>query len=646
MVTPENSPVLRRLAAVLASDLVGYSRLMEQDEADTLDRLKRLRRELLDPLIAEHRGRVVKLMGDGALCEFASAIDAVACAVAIQRGMSARERNIAEENRLRLRIGVNLGEIIVDGEDIYGDGVNLAARLEGIAEPGGICVSGKVREELRNRLDVAFAFMGQQRVKNLSDPVDVWRVVLDGKGSSPRRRRMPAVPRPAIASLVVALLAAGGLAAWWLSSGPRPPESEQPSVAVLPLTNLSGDERLGRLADGMITDVITDLSGSRLLSVIAPGTTFAYRDQSRDARSIGRELGVAYVADGTLQGDGTRLRANVQLIDAESGVQLWSERYDRPVEDLFAVQDELTRRIANALRSGALDAALEDARGKSGNDLRAYDLLLLAREQRWLWNKEANSKAIELLQQALSVSPRMVAALVELAWLYRQQIDGGFAVSFDHAMARWLEAATAATTLDPAYARAQTALGVYYVYAGEHELAEPKFQRALELAPGDATILATVAEQLTVLGQPARAVELIETAVRLDPSSFYNDVQWQAYFFARRFQEAARAVEATPEPQRWPHLFAALSYAQLGRAAELREWRSRLLAAWPDYSYELGLSEGATFGPEAQAEAELWRESHVKAELPICATAEQAASSRMRRLAECDLQRQNTTSRS
>ena len=310
--------VERRLAAILAADVVGYTALMERDEQGTLERLKAHRKELIDPLIAEHRGRIVKLMGDGALVEFASVVDAVRLRGGDPGGHGRSRAGRARAERIRFRIGVNLGDVIVEGEDIYGDGVNVAARLEGLAEPGGICVSGKVREELRKRLELAFAPMGRQRVKNIAEPVEAWRVVLGGVPGARRFLRVPRAARRAVAAaLGLLLLVAAGVGGWWwrqAGEAAGPPLPDKPSVVVLPFDNPTGDARLGRLADGMVGNVIADLPRFGVF-VIARGTSFTYQGKPHDARSIGRELGVGFLVEGSLQGDGQRLRATVHLVD-------------------------------------------------------------------------------------------------------------------------------------------------------------------------------------------------------------------------------------------------------------------------------------------------------------------------------------------
>jgi adenylate cyclase len=308
----------RRLAAIMAMDVVGYSRLIGADEAGTLARVKAHRVELAEPLIAEHRGRVVKLTGDGTLVEFASAVEAVECAVAIQAGIAEREATKPEVRRIRYRIGINIGDIVLEDGDIFGDGVNVAARLEGLAEPGGICVARNVYDQVKTKLDLEFEPMGEHKVKNILEPITVYRVRLD-----------PAVlSRPDL----------------W-AHRPALPLPDKPSIAVLPFNNLSGEERYTRLADGITEDIITDLSRFRELFVIASNSTFAYKDKSRDVRQIARELGVQYVLEGSLQVSGEQVRVTAQLVDATVGSHLWAQRYERPLHDVFAVQDEVTRSI-------------------------------------------------------------------------------------------------------------------------------------------------------------------------------------------------------------------------------------------------------------------------------------------------------------
>jgi class 3 adenylate cyclase/TolB-like protein len=636
--------VERRLAAVLAADVVGYSRLMERDEQGTLERLKVRRKELIDPLIAEHRGRVVKLMGDGSLVEFASVVDAVACAVAIQEGMAGRERDMPEPERIRFRIGVNLGDVIVEGEDIYGDGVNVAARLEGLAEPGGICVSGKVREELRKRLELAFAPMGRQRVKNIAEPVEAWRVVLGGVTSARRFLRVPRVARRAVAAAVgLLLLIAAGVGGWWwrqAGEAAGPPLPDKPSVVVLPFDNPTGDARLGRLADGMVGNVIADLPRFGVF-VIARGTSFTYQGKPHDARSIGRELGVGFLVEGSLQGDGQRLRATIHLVDTGTGAEVWSERYDRPLDDLFAVQDELAQRIVNSIggtRGAVRRAQIEAARSKPAEALKAFDLYLLAEEVRRTRDEQSELKAQELIRRAIDLDPTFARAYGVLAATYRRQVQNQWAPR-DAAMAGWLAAAKRAVELDPNDGWARIVLSDRYAASNDLALSASELMRAADLAEGDGALMLEVGGNLPWVGQTRRGVDLVERGLRLDPG-LVDESRWRqrnVYFFARRFEEAAAETEASDD-RHWPDLWKTLIYAQLGRTAEMARWRANLP---PDLTAEGIFSDTGDFLlPQAAAERALFLDGITKAGLRICDTPELVAKyPDARRLPECEAER-------
>ena len=341
----------RRLAAILAADVAGYSRLMGADEEGTLERLKALRRELSDPKIEEHHGRIVKTTGDGLLVEFASVVDAVRCAVDVQREMAGRNAAVPAERRIEFRIGINLGDIISDDNDIYGDGVNVAARLEALAEPGGICVSRVVRDQVRDKLDVAFDDRGEQQVKNIARPVRVFDVRIAAETAT------PAPDPPARASL---------------------PLPDKPSIAVLPFQNMSGDPEQEYFVDGMVEDIITGLSRIKWLFVIARNSTFVYKGQPIDVKQVGRELGVRYVLEGSVRKAGNRVRITGQLIDTADATHVWAERYDRALDDIFALQDELTISVVGAIEPTLRQAEIERARRKRPDSLDAYDLYLRA----------------------------------------------------------------------------------------------------------------------------------------------------------------------------------------------------------------------------------------------------------------------------
>lgn len=340
----------RRLAAILAADAVGYSRLMELDEAGTLSALKAHMGVLIRPAIAAHHGRVVKTTGDGILAEFGSVVDAVRCAVAVQRGIAERNVAVAADKRLLFRIGINLGDVVIEGADLLGDGVNIAARLEQMAQPGGVLLSGTAYDQLQGKLDVPLEFVGEQHVKNIARPVRAYRVLLDGRrvGWWPGFRRVRRRAALAAAVLLAAIL--GGTA--WYFWPHQPGLAVRASLAVMPFANIAGDDATGRLADGLTEDIITDLSRNREMDVIAHNSTEVYKGRPVDLRQVGKDLNVRYVLEGSVQREGDQIRIAAQLIDANSGTHLWSERWDRPAQDFFAVQTEIADQVANRLGGG------------------------------------------------------------------------------------------------------------------------------------------------------------------------------------------------------------------------------------------------------------------------------------------------------
>jgi len=489
----------RRLAGILAADVAGYSRLMGEDEEGTHERLKRHLGELVNPKITEHRGRVVKNTGDGFLAEFPSVVDAVRCAVEIQRGMPDREPEVPEERRIRFRVGVNLGDVIVEEHDIFGNGVNVAARLETLAEPGGICVSGVVRDQVRDRLDYAFEDLGERQVKNIARPVRVYGV-------------RPEPPR--------ALTVAGAVAIPQTAAAPRL------SIVVLPFTNLSDDREQQYFADGITEDLTTDLSRIADLLVISRNTAFTYQGKRVDTRRIGRELGVRYVLEGSVRRSGNRVRVNAQLIDAEIDAHLWTERFDRDTADLFSLQDEITSRIANAL--GMELVAAEAARPTEHPD--ALDYILRGRAV--LFKPRApdiHREATQLFERALALDPQSVEAQYRLA-----------SVLVDSVATRMTDAASAAPSIARAEELVDRALAVSARSADAHivkghvlraqklwEEAILEYEAALELNHNSAYALNSLGWCKLYSGSIDEAIPLVEQAIRLSPrdpviASFYN----------------------------------------------------------------------------------------------------------------------------
>jgi TolB-like protein/class 3 adenylate cyclase len=488
--------VERWLAAILAADVVGYSRLMERDEQDTSTRLRAHREELFEPAIEKHQGRVFKLMGDGLLAEFGSVVDAVECAVLLQREMAARNSSVAEDRRMQLRIGINLGDVIVEGEDRHGEGVNIAARLEQLAEPGGIYISRAVHDHVRNKLALGFEPLGERQVKNIAQPVAVYRVRLDtvpavGK-AVPRRRKLPR--RWALAAAAV-LVIVGGATMWAVfrrEPAPTLPLPDKPSVAVLPFDNLTNDPKWDRLAGGITEDVITDLSMSRDLFVIAGNSTAVYKGKAVDPRQVGLDLGVQYVLDGSIQATGNLARVTAQLIDSGTGRHVWSDRFERPLTDIFEIQEEVSNAVAARLSGwqGVIPEARRAlAHRKQPESLQAFDYFLLGMEHQNRANKDDNIKAQELYRKAIELDPQLARAYVGLAWTHCVEIDFAYSRDPDASAKECLRLASKAVDLDPSDADAHAAVAGAYTFLREWEKSETEIEKAIALNPNNTDVL-------------------------------------------------------------------------------------------------------------------------------------------------------------
>jgi TolB-like protein/class 3 adenylate cyclase/tetratricopeptide (TPR) repeat protein len=653
----------RKLAAILAADVVGYSRLVGDDEAGTIARLKALRKHFIEPLIADYYGRVVKLMGDGALVEFPSAVDAVECAVAIQKGVAEREATVPEDQRLAFRIGINVGDIIVEDGDILGDGVNVAARLEGLAEPGGICIARNVWNQVKAKLGLPFEPMGEHRVKNIAEPVTVYRINLDAPGRRASGRRPAWTQRRWQAVAVSVLILALGASGAWYKLRPLPeamsgggtvvpaaaakaalPLPDKPSIAVLPFENLSGDPKQERLAGGITEDVITDLSRFHELFVIARNSTAVYRDKPVDIRQVAHDLGVQYILEGSLQIDGDHVRITAQLIDGTTGNHVWAERYNRPLDDVFAVQDEVTQKIAGTLApsmGGILTmAGREGARRKRPENLQAYENYLLGIEHKHRYTEEDNKKAKELLTKSIELDPSFARAYVGLALAYSVDLDNGWTASRQDTLGHMLKALQTALALDPSDGQAHLTLGIYYMYAGNLEQSVAEHDRALNLNPNDADALLMAAWDMPFFGRPEQAAELADGAVRLNPSypDWYNSGLLIAYFYARQFDRSVTVAKTTVNPSMWDYVYRPLVYAQTSHKDETKAAVSDLVRRDPEYSAERWLSETNSFLRDV--ELNYFLDSNRKAGLPICATEAQLAKyPDMQRLDQCEQQR-------
>jgi TolB-like protein/class 3 adenylate cyclase/tetratricopeptide (TPR) repeat protein len=623
--------VERKLAAILAADVVGYSRRVGADEAGTIARLRALRKEFIEPLIAEHRGRVVKLVGDGALVEFASAVDAVECAVALQRGVAEHEAAEPEDRRIQFRIGINVGDIIVEDGDILGDGVNVAARLEGLAEPGGICIARNVHNQVRAKLALAFEPMGQHRVKNIAEPVETFRVALDGVASVPAASRLPAagsrVTRwliPALGALV-ALVLAGGIWHFWPA---EPPPQGKPAIAVLPFDNLSGDESTGRLAEGITEDIITDLARFHDLDVIARNSTEIYEGRPVDIRQVGKDLNVGYVLEGSIQRQDDSVRVTGQLIDARTGAHVWSDRWDRPAADVFAVQTEVAEKVAATL-GGDLTigqitrAELERARRLRPNDLTAYDYFLLGKETKATVTNV--DQGIEQLTKAVALDPQLARAYSVRAWLHNFSIMFGADAAL--ALKQMFADAEKAVALDPQDCESLATLAYARIYQSRWAEAEQQFRSSVEMCPANSHVLILAASGFASIGKAAEGAALADRALRLDPRMTPANLSGvhDAYYMAQRYGDTIDVVMRMPEEQRarssW--VFLTASYARLGRMEEAAEAKAKLIKAFPNVSAERVINEDYVYA--RKEDEDFFVDGFRVAGLPVCMTADEIA---------------------
>jgi TolB-like protein/Flp pilus assembly protein TadD len=549
----EPSPVQRRLAAILAADVAGFSRLMGADEEGTLARLKALRAGLIDPAIAEHRGRIVKTTGDGLLIEFASVVDAMRCAVAWQRAMADRVQ--PAETRIEFRIGVNLGDIIIDGDDIFGDGVNIAARLEAMAEPGGICISRMVQMETSGKLDFPVEDLGEQALKNIAQPVHVFRVLAEEKP----------VPEPAALAL-----------------------PEKPSIAVLPFQNMSGDAEQEYFVDGMVEEIITALSRIRWLFVIARNSTFTYKGQSVDVKAVGRELGVRYVLEGSVRKGGDRVRITAQLIEAETGAHLWADRFDGLIEDVFELQDKIAISVAGVIEPALQAAEIRRSVARPATDLSAYDLYLRALAVFFPITKERIVKALGLLEQAIAIDPHYAPAL-SWASVANLHLDGqGWVEERETARHKAIDLARQAlqaTQNDPSVLANAAAV---LAQSGEDIGAMIGLvDRALRLNPSFARGWFLSGLVRLWAGQHGLAIEHLETALRLSPRERMGQPLSAigcAYFFKRQFDVAAgKLLLAIQDHPGYPPSYRVLAacYAHMGRRGDARAIVAKLRAISP-----------------------------------------------------------------
>jgi adenylate cyclase len=547
--------VERRLAAILAADVAGYSRLMGVDEEGTLAALKAYRRELVDPKIAEHHGRIVKTTGDGALVEFGSAVDAVRCAMEIQRGMAERNAAISEDRRVEFRIGVNVGDVIIDEGDIYGDGVNIAARVEALASAGAVCLSEDAYKQVRGKFALNVSDMGEQQLKNIAQPVRVYSVRLDG---APIR---PVLPLP-----------------------------HKPSIAVLPFQNMSGDPEQEYFADGMVEDIITALSRMRWLFVISRNSSFIYKGRTIDVKQVGRELGVRYVLEGSVRKAANRLRITGQLIEAATGNHLWADRYDGDLTDIFSLQDEITRKVVAAIEPKLLEAEGARSQSRSADDLSAWDKVVQANFLFWRLTRSDSQAAIDILKRVIEAHSEYAPAYSRLAFilLYSRQVGW---ITIDPELKEAAALASRASELDDSDPWAHLSLG-YVAYTRRHtEEAVEEFQRALNLNPNFAAAHCYLGCALAMDGQSERAIDHISQGIRMSPhdpqNAMFNAHLAAAHYLAGRYTEAVSCARKALQQRSGltnAHRIYVASLAQAGQLDEARAALARLQQLQPENS--------------------------------------------------------------
>jgi adenylate cyclase len=636
-----NQAVERRLAAIMAADVVSYSRLMGTDEVGTLNRLKAHRRELIDLAVAGHRGRIVKTTGDGMLVEFASVVDAVACAVAVQRGMLSRNTDIPEDKRVIFRIGINVGDIIIDGDDIFGDGVNIAARLETLCEPGALCISRMANDQIRDKLALSFADLGEQTVKNIARAVGVFGLSAQDIAALPEEELPQAseTAKPPVeiaasphrrkiilsAAAILILIVASG--AWFVrqhgwTSGGNVASAGRHSIVVLPFANLSGDPEQAYVADGLTAKITTDLSRASGLFVIAATTANTFKDKQINVQQVGRDLGVRYVLQGNVQRSGEKIRINAQLADASSGGQLWAETFDGDRSDLFALQDKITSRIANSIGREIVVAAARESEARK-TDPKAGDLLLravaLTTKTRGLENLQQQEK---LFREILALDPNSVDAMAHLATCLLNQrrvfINVLGPQVAEEKVKEGYSIALKANELDPANALTYEALGMYFTFRRDLAQAIAAFQKGIALNRNHMHFYDGLARASLISGEPKKAIEYAEQALSLDPrgpqittSMIFLGV---GHFFlghddlAIEWLEKARA-ETPKNPNTLTHL--AIAYAKKGDLAKAKATAAELFRIAPNFRLSnLGFYP---FPSSPEAYKKLWRQVYMPA---------------------------------
>jgi adenylate cyclase len=604
----------RKLTTMFSADVAGYSRLMAEDEASTVKTLK-VYREIMTELIKQHRGRVVDSPGDNVLAEFTSVVDGVQCAVAVQKELQARNAELPEDRRMEFRIGINLGDVIEEEDRIYGDGVNIAARLEALSEPGGICISKTAFDQIETKLPFGYEYLGEQTVKNITRPVGTYKVLMEPRviveGKEEKAKGVPIWRRnPFLAGAVAVLVVLIGVAIWNFYLRPPPiepasmermafPLPEKPSIAVLPFVNMSGDPEQEHLSDGFTEDIITTLSKIPDLFVISRQSTFTYKGKPVKVRMVAEDLSVRYVLEGSLQKSGDKLRITAQLIDAIKGHHLWSERYDRKFEDLFELKEDIILKVANELLVGLVTGEFlrqivgytDDLKPWQTNNLEAWETYWVAVKFRRRYTKEGNARARDLYTKAHQLDPQWYVPLIGLGWTHRDDARMGWSESRKKSFDQATELAHRVLSINDESSSAYQLLRGIHLMKREYEKANYYDEKALSLHPNNPAIQAGRGFLLNYLGKPQEAIEHFKIAMRLSPfyPAWYLFHLGLSYHLTRQYEKAIetlkKGIERRPDAL-FPRVRLVAVYSDLGREQEARAEAAEVLRIKPDFSVE------------------------------------------------------------
>jgi adenylate cyclase len=624
--------VKRKLAAILSADAKGYSRLMGQDEESTALTLSTYK-EAMAGLIQHHHGRVVDAPGDNVLAEFASVVDAVRCAVEIQKELKKRNVGLPENRRMEFRIGVNLGDVIEEGDKILGDGVNIAARLENLSEAGGICISGTAFDQVKSKLNLGYKYLGEQTVKNILEPVRVYRVlmepeaagkVIEEKKAKPRQWRRVALSLGVILIVMVAAVVA------YFNLRPSTPRVEvaskekmafplpdKPSIAVLPFVNMSEDPKQDFFVDGMTEEILTVLSKCPNMFVIARNSTFTYKGKAVKVKQVSEELGVRYVLEGSIQRSGDRIRVNAQLIDALKGHHLWAERYDRDVKDIFAIQDEITMKIITALQVKLTSGEMIHVLAKGAKNIDAFTKYLQAVDLWTRLTREANAQAKKLLEEAIALDPEYPGPYIGLAKTYGMDVFLGGTESPAQSMAKAFELAQKAISLDKTNEAAYSVLSWLYSIKRQYEKAITESERAVSLNPNSAESYMRLGLILAYAGRAEEGIPYMQKALRLNPfpsPNYFSNlaiIYCESGHYEKAIEAAKKALQCEPNTP-FPYTTLAISYIRLGREEEARAAAAEILRINPKWSLDRYAKNAPYTQPQVERNIEDLRKAGLK----------------------------------